>query len=74
MHVGGQLPGQVAERDARTSLQQAREQERAAAQAVGTEDGGQATVRAREAALAIARHALASATVYAPRLMPLKVK
>lgn len=57
---------QVAERDARTSLQQAREQQRAAAQAVGTEDGGQATVRAREAAVALARHALASATVHAP--------
>lgn len=57
---------ETAERDARTTLRQAREQERAAVQAVGTEDGGQATVRAREAALALARHALASATVRAP--------
>jgi len=57
---------QTAEHDAQTTLRQAREQERAAAQAVGTEDGGQAAVRAREAALALARHALASATVRAP--------
>ena len=56
----------TAERDAQTSLRQAREQERAAAQAVGTEDGGQAGVQAREAALALAQHALASATVRAP--------
>lgn len=57
---------ETAARDAATTLRQAREQERAAGQAVGTEDGGQATVRAREAALALAQHLLASATVTAP--------
>lgn len=57
---------ETAERDAQTSLRQAQEQARAAGQAVGTEDGGLATVRAREAALGLARHALASATVRAP--------
>jgi len=56
----------TAERDAQTSVRQAREQERAALQAVGTDDGGAAGVQAREAALALARHALASATVRAP--------
>ncbi len=57
---------ETAERDAQTTLRQAREHQRAAGGAVGTEDGGQATVRAREAAVAMARHALASATVRAP--------
>lgn len=70
--VKGYVPQQqldqavTAERDAETSLRQAREQERAAAQAIGTDDGGVAGVQAREAAVALARHALASATVRAP--------
>lgn len=57
---------ETAERDAQITLRQAREQERAAGRAVGTDDGSQATVRAREAAVALARHALAGATVRAP--------
>ncbi|MET4578778.1 multidrug transporter subunit MdtN [Ottowia thiooxydans] len=57
---------ETAERDAQTSLRQAQEQARAAGHAVGTDDAGLATVRAREAALGLARHALASATVRAP--------
>ena len=57
---------ETAELDARTSLRQAHEQQRAAAQAVGTNDAGDATVQAREAAVALAKHALAAATVRAP--------
>ena len=57
---------QTSERDTRTSLQQAREQARASVQAIDTDDSGLANVRAREAALARARHALANATVVAP--------
>lgn len=57
---------ETARRDAMTSLQQAREQQAAAAQAVDTEAGAEATVRAREAALAIARRALENTTVRAP--------
>jgi membrane fusion protein, multidrug efflux system len=49
---------QTAQRDAATSLQQAREQEVAALRAVGTEEGAAAAVQARQAALAIARRAL----------------
>jgi multidrug efflux system membrane fusion protein len=57
---------QTAEQDAKTSLRQALEQQRGTAQAVGTVDAGVATVQAREAALAIARHALDNTTVRAP--------
>jgi membrane fusion protein, multidrug efflux system len=57
---------QVAQRDALTSLRQAQEQEAAALRAVGTESGAAAAVRAREAALAIARRALDDTTVRAP--------
>jgi multidrug efflux system membrane fusion protein len=56
---------QTGERDAVTSLQQAREQESAADRAVDTEAGAQATVQAREAALAIAQRALDDTTVRA---------
>jgi membrane fusion protein, multidrug efflux system len=67
----GYVPGQqldnaqVAQRDAETSLQQAREQEGAAARAVDTEAAAVANVRAREAALAIARRGLENTTVRA---------
>jgi len=57
---------QVAQRDAATSLAQARRQEAAALQAIGTLATEQATVRAREAALAIARRALDQTVVRAP--------
>jgi multidrug efflux system membrane fusion protein len=56
---------QTAQRDAVTSLQQAREQRTAAVQAIDTEAGAEATVRARQAALDIARHALDDTTVRA---------
>ena len=56
---------QTTEQDAVTSLQQAREQAAAAARAVDTEAGAQATVQAREAALAIAQRALEDTTVRA---------
>jgi membrane fusion protein, multidrug efflux system len=49
---------QTAQRDATTSLQQAREQEVAALRAIGTEEAAVAAVQARQAALAIARRAL----------------
>jgi hypothetical protein len=49
---------QTAQRDAATSLQQAREQEAATLHAVGTEEAAVAAVQARQAALAIARRAL----------------
>ena len=67
----GYVPGQqldnaqVAQRDAETSLQQAREQEGAAARAIDTEAGAVASVRARKAALAIARRGLENTTVSA---------
>src|SRR5258708_4607779 len=56
---------QTTQRDAETSLRQAREQEAAAERAVDTEEGAEATVRARKAALAIARRALEKTTVRA---------
>ena len=56
---------QTAQRDAATSLQQAREQEEAAQRAIDTDSAGKAAVRAREAALAIARRALDDTTVRA---------
>ena len=52
-------------RDAATSLQQAREQQAAALRAVDTEAAAEATVRARVAALAIARRALDDTVVRA---------
>ena len=57
---------QVAMRDAATSLAQAREQGAAARKAVGTLDGSEAAVQAREAALAIAERALRETTLRAP--------
>jgi membrane fusion protein, multidrug efflux system len=56
---------ETAQRDAETSLRQAQQQEVAAANAIGTEEGAEATVRARKAALAIARRALEDTTVRA---------
>ena len=56
---------QVAERDAETSLQQAKEQESAAAQAIDNTASAEAAVHAREAALAIAQRALEDTTVRA---------
>jgi multidrug efflux system membrane fusion protein len=55
----------TAERDAATSLIQAREQGVAAVRAVDTEAAGEATVQARRAALAIAKRALDDTTVQA---------
>ncbi len=57
---------EVAQRDAATSLQQAKEQEAAAIQAVDTIAGAEAAVRARQAAIAIAQRALDNTTVRAP--------
>ena len=57
---------QTAKRDAATSLQQAQEQEVAAVRAIGTEEGAIANVKARQAALAIARRALDDTIVRAP--------
>jgi len=51
--------------DAETSLQQARVQEAAAIAAIDTDAGAEATVRARKAALAIARRALEDTSVRA---------
>ncbi|MGO9235130.1 MAG: biotin/lipoyl-binding protein, partial [Methylocella sp.] len=56
---------QTAQRDAATSLQQAREQEAAAFHTIGTEAAAAAAVQARQAALAIARRALDDTTVRA---------
>ena len=55
----------TAQRDAATSLAQAREQQSATAQAVDTEAGAEATVQARQAALAIAQRNLEDTTVRA---------
>jgi len=57
---------ETAQRDAATSLQQAREQEAAAVRAIDTDDAARATVHARQSALAIARRALEDTTVRAP--------
>ncbi|MEI9924266.1 MAG: multidrug transporter subunit MdtN [Bradyrhizobium sp.] len=57
---------EVAERDATTSLQQAKEQEAAAIGAIDTIEGAEAAVRARRAAVAIARRALDDTSVRAP--------
>ena len=56
---------ETAQRDATTSLQQAREQEAAAIRAIDTDDAARATVQARQSALAIARRALEDTTVRA---------
>ena len=56
---------ETAERDAKTSLEQARVQEAAAIRAIDTVEGAEATVRARQAALAIAKRALDDTTVRA---------
>jgi membrane fusion protein, multidrug efflux system len=56
---------QTTQRDAVTSLQQAREQEAAAIRAIDTDDGAIATVQAREAALGIAERHLQDTTVRA---------
>jgi len=56
---------QTAQRDATTSLQQARELEAATLHAIGDEAGAAAAVRARQAALAIARRALDDTVVRA---------
>jgi multidrug efflux system membrane fusion protein len=55
----------TAQRDAATSLVQAREQSAAAVRAVDTVAGGEATVAARRASLAIAQRALDDTTVRA---------
>jgi len=56
---------ETAQRDAETSLTQAREQQAAAIRAIDTDKGAEATVRARRAALAIAQRALEDTTVRA---------
>jgi multidrug efflux system membrane fusion protein len=68
---------QSAQRDAATSLAQAREQETAAQRAIGTTEGPAAAIRARQAALAIAKRALEDTVVRAPhdgRIVGLTVK
>ena len=57
---------QTAKHDAATSLQQAQEQEAASLRAIGTEEGAIANVKARRAALAIARRALDDTIIRAP--------
>jgi multidrug efflux system membrane fusion protein len=57
---------EVIERDARTALRQAEEQQAAAEQAVDTEAAAEALVSARRAALALAQRNLADTTVRAP--------
>ncbi len=56
----------TAQRDAETSLAQARVQANAAQRAIDTDEGAAALVQAREAALAIAKRALADTVVVAP--------
>jgi membrane fusion protein, multidrug efflux system len=56
---------ETTQRDAVTSLEQAKEQAAAAVRAVGTDLGGEATVAARQAALGIAQRNLDDATVRA---------
>lgn len=68
---------QSAQRDAATSLAQAREQEIAAQSAISTTEGASAAIRARQAALAIAKRALEDTVVRAPhdgRIVGLTVK
>ena len=56
---------QTSQRDAATSLRQAREQEAAAVRAIDTEEGAIATVQARDAELGIAERHLQDTTVRA---------
>lgn len=56
----------VAQRDASVSLSQANLQQRSSAQTIGDDADAIATLRAREAALAIAQHALDDTVVRAP--------
>ena len=68
---------QTAQRDAATSLAQAQEQANAAQRAVGTTEGPAAAIRARQAALSIAKRALEDTIVRAPhdgRIVGLTVK
>jgi len=58
---------ELALRDATTSLAQARTQKGASRNAIDTVQGATAAVQAREAALALARRALADTTVRAPQ-------
>jgi membrane fusion protein, multidrug efflux system len=70
--VHGYVPKQqldqaeVTERDTATRLKQSQERHIAAVQAIDTEAGGEATVSARRAALAIAQRGLDNTTVRAP--------
>ncbi|MDB5365985.1 MAG: hypothetical protein JWM77_1912 [Rhodospirillales bacterium] len=57
---------QTTQRDAATSLEQAREQQAAAVRAIDTDEGAAASVRARQAELGIAERHLADTTVRAP--------
>ena len=57
---------QTAQREAATALQQAEQQKAAAEQLIGKDAGALATLRARQAALAIARRALEDTEVRAP--------
>jgi multidrug efflux system membrane fusion protein len=57
---------QVRLQDATSSLKQAQEQQSAATRAIGTEEAAEASVRARDAALGIARRELENTTVRAP--------
>ena len=57
---------ETAQRDAATSLQQAQEQHAAAVRAIDSIAAAEATVRARQAALAIAQRTLDNTTVRAP--------
>jgi multidrug efflux system membrane fusion protein len=57
---------QTSQRDAATSLEQAREQQAAAVRAIDTDEGAAASVRARQAELGIAERHLADTTVRAP--------
>jgi multidrug efflux system membrane fusion protein len=57
---------EVTERDTATLLKQSEERHIAAVRAIDTEAGGEATVSARRAALAIAQRALDNTTVRAP--------
>ncbi len=57
---------EVAERDTEDALRQAQEAQAAAVRAIDTEAAAEATVRARQAALAIAERALDDTTVRAP--------
>ena len=69
--AGGYVPKQqldqaeVAERDAATALRQAQEQQGATLRAIDTEEGAEATVQARQAALGLARRQLEDTTVRA---------